>query len=104
MAISIILELSPATEGNGKRIMNDRLHDDTLRDGLSEDKPFRMTELSHTGLTDIQEMADSLQILSQSGVRNPFRRNRFFGGICLALPLSGLLWCLFYYILHHIAV
>ena len=69
-----------------------RFHNDPLPDEYGEDKPFRMTELDHDAhLADIPEMTDSLQSLS-NGQLPSIRRNRFLGGICLALPLAGLLW------------
>lgn len=70
-----------------------RFHNDPIPDEYCEDKPFRMTELDHNAhLADIQEMSDSLQTLSNGKLPSILRRNRFLGGICLALPIAGLLW------------
>ena len=69
-----------------------------------EDRPFRMSELPPGDLNDSHEMADTLQILSQGSLSHaPYQRNRFFGGICLALPLSALLWYLVYHFVHRLA-
>ena len=61
----------------------------------SEDRPFRMSELPYEDPEDLQRMGDG-NFAAYSG-------NRFFGGICLALPLSALLWGLAYYLLQHLA-
>ena len=70
----------------------------------AEDRPFRMTESPFSELNESREMADALQILGQSSrSHTPSQRNRFFGGLCLALPLSALLWYLVYHFVHHLA-
>ena len=69
-----------------------------------EDKPFRMTEGPLADLNESYEMADALQIFNQSSQpQTPSQRNRFFGGICLALPLSALLWYLVYHFIGRLA-
>ena len=69
-----------------------------------EDRPFRMTEGPLSDLNESHEMAEALQILNQgSRPRFPSPRNRFFGGICLALPLSALLWYLVYHFVQRLA-
>jgi hypothetical protein len=83
--------------------MRNRRHHNPIPEDNAEDKPFCMTVLDPTGLADIPEMADSLQILSPGRFRVPSPRSRFFSGICLALPLSALLWWLTFYLLHYIA-
>ena len=82
--------------------MRNRRHHNPIPEDNAEDKPFCMTVLDPTGLADIPEMADSLQILSPGRFRVPSPRSRFFSGICLALPLSVLLWYLFYQCLHYL--
>jgi hypothetical protein len=69
---------------------------DHLPSGYAEDAPFTMSEPALPSMTEFQEKTDSLQTLSSGFIGNPFHRNRFFGGICLALPLSALLWFLIY--------
>ena len=69
----------------------------------AEDRPFRMTEMPLSDLNERHEMTDALQILSQGRTQAQSLRNRFFGGICLALPLSALLWYLIYHFAHRLA-
>jgi hypothetical protein len=69
----------------------------------AEDRPFRMTEIPLNDINESRDMAEALQILSQGGSQTPSQRNRFFAGICLALPLSALLWYLVYHFLHILA-
>jgi hypothetical protein len=53
-----------------------------------------------------EELADCRDRTCASGGRlnglgtEVSRRNRFFGGICLALPFSALLWLLFYFLIN----
>jgi len=72
---------------------------DHLPSGYAEDAPFTMSEPALPAMTELHEKTDSLQTLSSGFIGNPFHRNRFFGGICLALPLSALLWFLIYRVL-----
>lgn len=102
MAISMISTRPPATDDTGDPTLHDRLPKSARIDDDPDDTPFRMTALNHAELADIQEMADALSVLGGSAGRTPLRRNRFFGGICLALPLSVLLWYLFYQGLHYL--
>jgi len=60
------------------------------------DRPFRMSEPALADLDDGDE-AEALNILGRGKSPIQSQRNRFFGGICLALPLSALLW----YIIYH---
>ena len=81
-----------------------RLQSNITPNNEPEDRPFRMSELPLTDLNDHHDMADALQILNQgSRSHTPYQRNRFFGGICLALPLSALLWYLFYHFVLRLA-
>ena len=69
-----------------------------------EDRPFRMTEDPLADLNESHEMAEALQVLNQgSRSLSSSPRNRFFGGICLALPLSALLWYLVYHFVQRLA-
>jgi len=72
---------------------------DHLPSGYAEDLPFTMSEPVLTAMTELQENTDSLHTLSSGFIGSSFHRNRFFGGICLALPLSALLWFLIYRVL-----
>jgi hypothetical protein len=72
---------------------------DHLPSGYTEDAPFTMSEQTLPSMTDFQDKADSIHTLSSGFIGSPFHRNRFFGGICLALPLSALLWFLIYRVL-----
>lgn len=72
---------------------------DHLPAGYDEDRPFRMSDPVHVGLTEIQDSVDSLPLIARESERIPFPRNTFFGGLCLALPLSALLWLLVIYVL-----
>jgi hypothetical protein len=75
-----------------------RLQSSVTPNDEPEDKPFRMSEHPLADLNESREMADAWQILSQSSqLHTPSQRNRFFGGICLALPLSAVLWYLVYH-------
>jgi len=82
--------------------LHDRFPKAALIDDDIDDKPFRMTTPNQSDLADIQEMTDSLQFLGGGAGHTPLFRNRFFGGVCLALPLSVLLWYLFYQCLHYL--
>jgi hypothetical protein len=62
-----------------------------------------MTEPLLSDINESLEMADTLQILNQGRLHTRSQRNRFFGGICLALPLSVLLWYMVYYFVHILA-
>jgi hypothetical protein len=68
-----------------------------------EDRPFRMTEPALADLNGVDEMVEALQILRQGKAPIPLQRNRFFGGICLALPLSALLWYIIYHFVYRLA-
>ena len=82
--------------------MHDRLPQTALIDDEPDDRPFRMSALNQAGLADMQDMTDSMHILGRGGPHSPLHRNRFFVGICLALPLSVLLWYLVYQCLHYL--
>jgi len=74
-------------------------NDDALTFRYAEDKPFRMSDRDGLSMAEMQEIKDGLNVLSTEWGHIHFPRNRFFGGICLALPLSGLLWMLVYFLL-----
>lgn len=65
----------------------------------AEDRPFRMSDPSHTSLAEIEETAHIFQSATHGADRIHFPRNNFFGGLCLALPLSALMWLLIIYVL-----
>ena len=102
MTISIISTRPPATDTTGERTLHDRLPKAALIEDDVDDKPFRMSALNLAESADIQEMADSLQVLGGGAGHTPLYRNRFFGGVCLALPLSAMLWYLFYQCLRYL--
>ena len=70
-----------------------------MPDGYAEEKPFRMSTPDHVSMTEIEERSDSLLIAPHEADAVPFPRNHFFRGVCLALPLSALLWLLIIYVL-----
>lgn len=80
-----------------------RLQNSLASSNEPEDRPFRMTETPLADLNEGCEMAEALQILSYGRPHPSSQRNRFFGGICLALPLSALLWYLVYHFVHALA-
>ena len=79
--------------------MNNPSPYDHMPAGYAEDRPFRMSDPAHAGLTEIQDGVESLPRRPYEADRIPFPRNNFFGGVCLALPLSALLWLLVIYVL-----
>jgi hypothetical protein len=89
----------PVTDLRKKNSMNNSAPYDHMPAGYAEDRPFRMSETTSIALTEIEERTDSLPRIPNEADRIHFPRNHFFGGICLALPLSGLLWVLIIYVL-----
>ena len=83
--------------------MSYRMQERFMPDDEPEDRPFRMTEPLLSDINEGLEMADTLQILNQGRPHTRSQRNRFFGGICLALPLSALIWYLVYHFVHILA-
>ncbi len=78
--------------------MQDLFNDDANVSHYAEDKPFRMSDQGDPDRSDLHDIEDTLRILSPSAMPIHFPRNRFFGGICLALPLSALIWFLVYFV------
>lgn len=99
MIIWIILELLLVTDRRKKNPMSNPSPYDHMPDGYAEDRPFRMSNPTHTNLTEIQETVDSFPIITHEADRIHFFRNNFFSGLCLALPLSALMWILIIYVL-----
>jgi len=79
--------------------MNNSSPYDHMPDELAEDKPFRMSTPDHDTLTEIEERSDSLLTPHHEANAIPFPRNHFFGGLCLAVPFSAMLWLLIIYVL-----
>ena len=79
--------------------MKQSLNKDIILSRYAEDKPFRMSDRDGLSMKEMQEITDGLNVLSNESAHFRLPRNRFYGGICLALPLSGLLWMLFYFLL-----
>lgn len=63
----------------------------------ADDKPFRMSELPHEDIADLQAVTDSLHAFTRAAAPVAVHGKRFIRGFCLALPLSALLWILLYY-------
>ncbi len=99
MIIWIISGVRPVTDHGEKNPMSNPSPYDHMPAGYAEDRPFRMSNPTHTNLTEIQETADSYRIITHEADRIHFPRNNFFSGICLALPLSALMWILIIYVL-----
>jgi len=72
---------------------------DHMPAGYDEDRPFSMSDPVHVSLAETQDRVDSLPLRPHEADDIPFPRNNFFGGLCLALPLSALLWLLVIYVL-----
>ena len=68
-----------------------------------EDRPFRMSELPYEESENFPKFGKGNCALTDGVVCEAHQRNRFFGGICLALPLSALLWGLVYLLLQRLA-
>jgi len=77
-------------------------HEDAIVSRYAEEKPFRMSDRGYPAVSDIHDIEDTLRILSPKAMPIHFPRNRFFGGICLALPFSALMWFLVYFVLQHV--
>ena len=89
----------PVTDLRKKNSMNNSAPYDHMPAGYAEDRPFRMSDTASIALTEIEERTDSLPLITHDADRIHFPRNSFFSGICLALPLSALLWLLIIYVL-----
>ena len=79
--------------------MNNSSPYDHMPDGYAEEKPFYMSPPDQTSLAEIEEQTGSLLTSPRKAESIPFPRNQFFGGVCLALPFSALLWLLIIYVL-----
>jgi hypothetical protein len=89
----------PVTDQRKKKPMNNTAPYDHMPAGYAEDRPFRMSETASLALTEMEERTGSLPLITHDAERFHFPRNSFFSGICLALPLSALLWLLIIYVL-----
>lgn len=83
--------------------MHHRLQNSFTPSNEPDERPFYMTEPALADLNEGDEMVDALHILKRGKSPIPSHRNRFFGGICLALPLSALLWYIIYHFVYHLA-
>jgi hypothetical protein len=70
-----------------------------LHTETSDEKPFRMSELPEEEVAHLQERVYPASLGLHDATAGDNRRNRFFSGICLALPLAALLWALCYFAL-----
>lgn len=70
---------------------------------FAKDQPFRMSELPYVESEYFPKFGEGHCDVTDGAVCNAHQRNRFFGGICLALPLSALLWGLLYLLLQRLA-
>lgn len=64
-----------------------------------DERPFHMSDLPEEEVDRLRERPCLLSTGMDTATAGLFRRNRFFSGICLALPLAALFWVLGYVVL-----